>query len=460
MTTAAIRHVAVIDIGKTNAKVALVDLERLAEIDTRRTPNAVLSDGPYPHFDVDRLWNFILDSLGALNRAHKLDAISVTTHGVAAALLDGGGNLALPVLDYEHNGPEQMAADYDAARPPFAETGTPRLPVGLNLGAQLFWQARAFPEAFARVARIAMYPQFWTYRLSGVLANEVTSLGCHTDLWNFRAGDFSTLVDKEGWRELMAPLRRAGDRLGPVLPDVAAATGLDAATPVYCGIHDSNASLLPYLMDRPKPFAVASTGTWVISMAVGGAAVGLDPTRDTLVNVNAFGDPVPSARFMGGREFATLVGEGSKEPSPDATRAVLQTTVLLTPSVQQGSGPFAKRKAEWIGGEPTGDARHVAASFYLAMMTATSLELIGAEGPTIVEGPFAANRPFADMLAAATTRPVIAAGTSATGTSIGAALLAAGDGATSRTVGSDGAATAPPRGAEWAAYAKRWRAAI
>ena len=27
-------------------------------------------------------------------------------------------------------------------RPPFAETGTPRLPVGLNLGAQLFWQQK------------------------------------------------------------------------------------------------------------------------------------------------------------------------------------------------------------------------------------------------------------------------------------------------------------------------------
>ena len=64
------------------------------------------------------------------------------------------------------------------------------------------------------------------------------------------------------------------------------------------------------------------------------------------------------------------------------------------------------------------------------------------------------------MLAAATARPVIAAGTSATGTSIGAALLAAGEGATSRTVGSDGSAIAPPSGAEWAAYAARWRAAV
>ena len=74
-------------------------------------------DGPYPHFDIERLWSFILDSLGALNREQRIDAISVTTHGVAAALLDADGNLVLPVLDYEHDGPEQLAADYDARAP-------------------------------------------------------------------------------------------------------------------------------------------------------------------------------------------------------------------------------------------------------------------------------------------------------------------------------------------------------
>ena len=65
MTAAAIRHVAVIDIGKTNAKVALVDLDRLAEIDTRRTPNAVLLDGLYGFLHqligVEKLVGFLID---------------------------------------------------------------------------------------------------------------------------------------------------------------------------------------------------------------------------------------------------------------------------------------------------------------------------------------------------------------------------------------------------------------
>lgn len=57
-------------------------------------------------------------------------------------------------------------------------------------------------------------------------------------------------------------------------------------------------------------------------------------------------------------------------------------------------------------------------------MTTTCLDLIGAQGPVIVEGPFAANRAFLMMLKTATGRPVLAGG-SATGTSVGAACLAA-----------------------------------
>src|SRR4029453_18778105 len=120
----------------------------------------------------------------------------------------------------------------------------------------LFWQARMFPEDFARTATILMYPQYWAFRLSGVRANEVTSLGCHTDLWDYHGGDYSALVDRMGWRNLMAPVRPPADVLGPILPKIAAATGLDPATPVHCGIHDSNASLLPHLVRRRQPFSV------------------------------------------------------------------------------------------------------------------------------------------------------------------------------------------------------------
>lgn len=448
--------IAVIDIGKTNAKVALVDLATLSEVGLRRTANAPVKQPPYPHHEIEALWTFILNSLTSLNGERRIDAISITTHGATGALVDASGELVLPVLDYEFDGPDQLAADYDAVRPPFAETGTPRLPIGLNLGAQFFWQQKRFPVEFARATAMLMYPQYWALRLTGSAANEVTSLGCHTDLWNPWTSDYSSLVDRMGWRQLMAPVRPARDQLGPILPVFARRTGLDTQTPVFCGLHDSNASLLPHLLSDQPPFSVVSTGTWVISMAVGGKKVALDQARDTLVNVNALGDPVPSARFMGGREFSLLTDDQPQEWIDDDVAVVLARQALLLPSTQQGSGPFPQRAAQWVNAEGLSPGQRFAAiSFYLALTAATCLELIGGDGPTTVEGPLARNPLFILMLAAATARPVVASETS-TGTSIGAALLAS-DGTAAM---SKGERTEPPADPAWGDYAKAWRLAV
>ncbi|MBZ9956998.1 FGGY-family carbohydrate kinase [Mesorhizobium sp. BR1-1-14] len=450
------RHIAVIDIGKTNAKVALVDLATLREVALRRMANAPVRQARYPHHDVEALWAFILDSLADLNREQTIDAVSITTHGATGALVEASGELVLPVLDYEFDGPEELAAEYDAIRPPFAETGTPRLPLGLNLGAQFFWQQKRFPTEFARATAMLMYPQYWALRLTGIAANEVTSLGCHTDLWNPWKADFSAMIDRLGWRALMAPVRPARDRLGPLLPALAERTGLDPRTPVFCGLHDSNASLLPHLLADAPPFSVVSTGTWVVSMSVSGRSVALDPARDTLVNVNALGDPVPSARFMGGREFSVLTDDQPENWTEDDVGAVLAKRTLLLPSTQQGSGPFPHHAAAWLNADGMNSGQRFAAiSFYLALMSATCLDLIGADGPTIVEGPFARNRLFVGMLAAATARSVVAS-EAATGTSIGAALLAS-DKAEAH---GKGLRQEPPVDPALTDYASTWRAAV
>ncbi len=448
------KHIAVIDIGKTNAKVALVDRESLSEIAVTKRPNAVLKGGPYPHYDVEGLWAFILDGLKRFQTEFGVDAISITTHGASAILLDAEGQLAAPALDYEFDGPDTLASEYDAVRPHFAETGSARLPLGLNLGAQLFWQFRTFPDLKARTKIILTYPQYWAFRLSGVAVNEVTSLGCHTDLWMPEQGKYSSLVEREGWTDLMAPVARAADRLGPILPEIAALTGLGADTPVICGIHDSNASLYAHLAARQAPFSVVSTGTWVISMAVGGAKVTLDPARDTLVNVNAYGDPVPSARFMGGREFERLIGDGQKDFSPADIDSVLARASMLLPAVEHQSGPFQGRKATWTVDESrlTPAERYVTVSFYLALMTATGLDIVGAQGPVLVEGPFAENSAYLAMLAAVTGRPVEAV--AGTGTSIGAALLVGG----ARPARGKGASERPSNEAALRAYAADWTA--
>lgn len=420
------RRIAVLDIGKTNAKVVVLDSATGAEIAAVRTPNTVVRSGLYPHYDIEALWAFTLDGLRSFAQEPGFDAISITTHGASAALLGADGALAMPVIDYEHEYPDGIRNAYAALRPPFSETFSPKLSMGLNVGAQLHYQKTVFPSEFEKVATILTYPQYWAARLTGVAANERTSLGCHTDLWNPQAGTYSSLVDTLGIRDRMAPIRSAFDALGTVLPEIAARIGLSAPVPVYCGIHDSNASLLPHLVSREAPFAVVSTGTWVINFGVGGDLTHLDPKRDALANVDAYGRAVPSSRFMGGREFEMLsaeIGTVAEDKVESAINPVIEKGVMLLPNIAPGSGPFPGKEVRWIGAEDANAAeRYAAMCLYLALMTEACLGLIGARGPVVVEGPFALNDTYLTLLAALVGRDVIALpGT--TGTSQGAALL-------------------------------------
>jgi sugar (pentulose or hexulose) kinase len=423
------RIIAVIDIGKTNVKLAIIDCVNLVELAVETTPNRIVRDGPYPHFDTEAIWDFICASLRKLSASHVIDAVSVTTHGASAALVDAAGDLATPVLDYEHVGPDELSESYDALRPPFSETGSPRMAMGLNVGAQLHWLFATVPGLLEQTASILPWPQYWAFRLTGARVADVTSIACHTDLWNPDKAAFSSLPHEQGWLGKLPRICLPGEVVGGVMADVAASTGLRAGTPVVAGIHDSNASLLPHLISREAPFAVVSTGTWVVAMAIGGESVALDPARDTLVNVNALGQPVASAKFMGGREFESVTASTRMAANCVPTRGdiahVLAERIMLLPAVETRSGPFPGRAMGWTHAPETlGEGERMAAlSFYLAMMTATCLTMIGARGPIIAEGPFARNAAFCAMLQAAVGRPVMPSLTSSTGTAIGAALL-------------------------------------
>jgi sugar (pentulose or hexulose) kinase len=420
--------IVVVDIGKSNAKLALVDRERLAVVSLLTTANRILTDGPYPHFDVEHLWAWIRRGLRSFSAMAEIEAVSVTTHGACFALL-AGDELALPVLDYEHRGPESVSAEYATVRGDFRETLSPNLPNGLNAGRQIYWLSRAFPDAFARADAILPYPQYWAWRLTGAKASEATSLGCHTDLWNPGARTYSTLVVRERWQRLFPPLVRPWDTVGTVLPAIAAETGLPPTCRVVAGIHDSNASLLPHLIQHRRPFSVLSSGTWMIVLAPGGSLDGLDADRDCLANVDAFGDPVPSARFMGGREFERMTAGTPANPSETIAAGIVADRIMAIPSFAEGTGPF-RRHGLWLKENApidpeslSPDQRAAAASLYAALVTETCLNLAGAAGPVVVEGPFARNDLFLAALAARVSRPVLA-DRDATGTTRGAAMLA------------------------------------
>jgi sugar (pentulose or hexulose) kinase len=454
------RLTAVVDIGKTNVKLALVDGDgRAAAVHT--TPNLTVDRPPYPHFDVEATWNWLVATLAAEARAGaSIEAIVTTAHGCAAALVREDGSLALPVLDYEHAAPAQLAA-YEALRPPFAQTASPPLPGGMNLGRQLYWQQQVFPERFAEAAAILLYPQYWAARFSGIWATEMTSLGAHSDLWMPQVRRYSSLVTAQGWDRLLPPIARADARLGPILPEVAAATGIGADCSVFCGIHDSNASLLNYLRGGDgAPFAVVSSGTWIICMAPG-ARGALDPRRDTLMNVDADGDPVPSARYMGGREFQMLT-EGVDPAAIDdaAIDRLLARGAMWLPSFFPGCGPFPDQRGELAGagGERLdGPERIAAATLYVVLMTDACLDLLQASGTIWLEGSLAQAPHFARLLATLRGDRVCRS-TDATGTTRGAWLLTR-SALPPRTVPVE-VRPQPKWAATLAAYRSRWRDAI
>ncbi len=407
--------VAVIDIGKTNVKVVLIDSATGEQLDVHTMSNEVVSGPPYPHYDTDGIWAFILSALSKLAGQHKIDGISITTHGAAAALVDDTG-LVLPVLDYEFSGPDTIPYD----RPEFAETLSPKLPTGLNLGAQLNWLSHSFPEPFGRTNAILLYPQYWAWRLTGVRASEVTSLGVHTDLWRPSAGEFSSLVLDNAWDALFPPFLPAHSAIGTLHTDLAFKTGLSENTPVAVGIHDSNASLLPYLSQGSV--SIISSGTWTIIMTLNGTLDHLDPTRDCLANVDTYGRAVPTARFMGGREYQILMDGISTEPELSDIQRIVDRDTMVLPSFTEGIGPYPNNKGQWINPPIGANERGAAVTLYLALMSKTCLELAGLGAAIVIEGPLAKNHLYCALVAALTVRPVYKS-QDATGTSAGAAML-------------------------------------
>jgi sugar (pentulose or hexulose) kinase len=234
---------------------------------------------------------------------------------------------------------------------------------------------------------------------------------------------------------------------------------------VVAGIHDSNASYLAQLAGRSDPFAVVSSGTWTIVMAHGGRLRGLDPRRDTLANVDALGAPVPTARFMGGREYAAIAGEtpGRVEVADADLLAAIERGDLALPSFVPGVGPFPEAHGRLRVASP-GDprARAAVAALYCALVTDECLGLADARGDVVVEGPFAQNRALLRALAGLRPAQRVLASQDATGTLAGAARLAVWSrvGPSAPREPSPARPIEPLAAGALAAYRARWRAAL
>jgi len=447
---------AVLDVGKTNVKIHVLD-EGYNSRYCRSRSNVVVASGIYPHHDIPGLWQWICATLTEIAGAFSIDVIAITTHGATAALVNpeaGDSGLVLPIMDYEFDGVAEES-DYAAIRPPFSETCSPELPAGLNLGRQLHWQKRNCERAFEDALYILPYPQYWAWRLTGTPTSEVTTWGCHTDLWCPDKRDYSSLVDHLNLRAKLPPLVSADAVVGAVSEALAKQTGLSAECKVIAGLHDSNASYLRYLeRGRERPFTVISTGTWVVSFSASTPLASLDENRDMLANVDINGDPVACARFMGGREFAEICRRTGGQPedpfSADDMQRIIDQRVFALPDFSGGSGPFGGLASRLTGHTDSGPAL---ATLYCALMIDFELELLGSEGDLIIEGAWLRNPLLCCLLAQLRRVQLGLLSEDETGAVSGAAQLAVADRGTAPAF----RAVSPSRLSALEAYRLAWR---
>jgi L-fuculokinase len=390
--------VAVVDIGKSNAKLSLVDVESGHTLWSVRRPNQIVQALNLRQLDIFAIEDWLLDSLKVAPHKERVSAIVPIAHGAAAVLIDEGGQV-LTAPDYEDPAFDMAGEDYEIKRDPFEDTFSPSLPLGLNLGRQWDFLEQHRPQLFARAGHALLYPQYWAWRFSGEMASEVTSLGCHSDLWRPQQKTFSALVYKRCWERLFPPLRFAGESLGSITARVARITGLNSACRVYCGIHDSNASFLQHLLGaHHSAFCAISSGTWTVTMARGTDLSHLRADRDMLANVDAYSFPVPTARFMGGREYESIA-QTNALPDANALESVLRKKMLALPSFAPG-GPFPDAKGTLSPAQLLSDPeRAVLATLYVALMTDLSIDLLQAHGDLFLDGPLGSNPLFGALLA-------------------------------------------------------------
>ncbi len=402
--------IALFDVGKSNAKLSIVDPCAGVELWSARRANGTVTTGAIRELDIVAIEQWLLASLREAPARQRIARIVPVAHGAAAVLLDAEGRV-LAAPDYEDPRFDEVAHEYAASRDVYASTFSPHLPAGLNLGRQLHFLERRHPASWRRAAHLLPYPQYWAWRLCGVMASEVTSLGTHTDLWCPRQQEYSALAIARGWSLLLPPLRNAAEKLGCVSDAVVAATGLDARCEVSCGVHDSNASYLRFLIGRDQQaFNVVSSGTWTVVMCNGGDLDRLREDRDMLANVNVFGAPVPTARYMGGREYQAIAAGGDAaaavelsheltvQQAMEPLRRVIADGAMALPAFAS-AGPFSGRAGRLVRAQRLdGPGRAALATLYSALMTTLLIESLGVRGDTFIDGPLAGNPLFPGVL--------------------------------------------------------------
>lgn len=255
---------AAVDLGASSGRVMLADVSaggvELHEV--HRFANRPVTVGDTLHWDVLALWAGVVDGLRVAARGTpELAGIGVDSWAVDYGLLDEDGRLLGNPVHYRDrrtDGVADTVAQAIGRDELFTATGVQLMPfntVFQFVAARDSWAMR-------NAARALLIPDLFGYWLTGAMGTELTNasttglLDVHTHEWA------ASLFGRLGLRpDLLPPIRRPGDALGPLLPDVAARCELGAVPVTAVGSHDT-ASAVVGVPARDDRFAYISCGTW------------------------------------------------------------------------------------------------------------------------------------------------------------------------------------------------------
>ncbi len=293
--------IAIIDIGKTNKKWFLFDEHyQMVHEASMQLPETIDEDGDAcENLESLRLW--VSHSMQEIFRQKNFDvkAMNCSAYGASFVYIDKEGKPVAPLYNYLKPFPQKLQQQfYDmyGGEETFSfQTASPVLG-NLNSGLQLYRVKYEKPELFKQIKYALHLPQYISYLISGKVCSDLTSIGCHTALWNFQKNQYHEWVYQEGIVEKLALIVPANEVISATFEGNTYAAGI--------GLHDSSAALIPYQVRFQKPFVLISTGTWCISLnPFNDTPLTLEELqKDCLCYIAYQGKPVKASRVFAGNE--------------------------------------------------------------------------------------------------------------------------------------------------------------
>ena len=298
--------IAIIDVGKTNKKLFLFDQDyQIVYERSARFAETEDEDG-FPCENIESLRLALFDSLRDVfkRKEFNVKAVNFTTYGASFVCIDEEGNSIAPLYNYLKPYPEELKKKfYDTYGGEELFSNCTASPVlgNLNSGMQLYRIKYEKPELFIKIKYALHLPQYLSYLITGKAFSDITSIGCHTNLWDFQKNDYHEWVSKEGILEKLAPVTTFDTVSPAVFPG--------SKYPVGIGLHDSSAALIPYQVNFHDPFVLISTGTWCISLnPFNDLPLTMEELKqDCLCYMHYQGKPVKASRLFAGQQYEDQV---------------------------------------------------------------------------------------------------------------------------------------------------------